>query len=110
MYGADRLKTPLLRSATASLAKDGEFEPVSWDEAFDVMARAGEAGAEGEGATASACLVPGSGRSSRVMPRHKLMRAGFRLQHLDPECPPLHGLSGLCLHAHFRHGRADGLL
>src|SRR5688572_13064936 len=38
MYGADRLTTPLLRKRDGAFAKDGEFEPVSWDEAFDVMA------------------------------------------------------------------------
>src|SRR3546814_4622278 len=38
MYGADRLTTPLLRKRNGAYAKDGEFEPVSWDEALDVMA------------------------------------------------------------------------
>src|SRR4051794_23402095 len=38
MYGADRLTTPLLRKKNGVYAKDGEFMPVSWDEAFDVMA------------------------------------------------------------------------
>ena len=40
MYGDDRLTTPLLRKTNGVYAKDGEFEPVSWDEAFDVMADA----------------------------------------------------------------------
>src|SRR4026207_1414508 len=38
MYGGDRLTTPLLRKKGGVYAKDGEFTPVSWDEAFDVMA------------------------------------------------------------------------
>src|SRR5215510_13125287 len=38
MYGGDRLKTPLMRKLNGVYDKDGEFEPVSWDEAFDVMA------------------------------------------------------------------------
>jgi nitrate reductase NapA len=38
MYGADRLTTPLLRKKDGVYAKEGEFTPVSWDEAFDVMA------------------------------------------------------------------------
>ena len=38
MYGADRLTTPLLRMKGGKYAKDGEFERVSWDTAFDVMA------------------------------------------------------------------------
>ena len=38
MYGADRLTTPLMRKRNGVFDKEGEFEPVSWDEAFDVMA------------------------------------------------------------------------
>ena len=38
MYGDDRLRTPLLRMKNGRYAKDGEFESVSWDMAFDVMA------------------------------------------------------------------------
>ncbi|MDX3974179.1 molybdopterin-dependent oxidoreductase, partial [Shinella sp.] len=38
MYGADRLTAPLLRKRNGVYAKDGEFEPVTWEEAFDVMA------------------------------------------------------------------------
>src|SRR5215212_9076760 len=39
MYGADRLSTPLLRMRNGQFHKDGEFQPVSWDQAFDVMAQ-----------------------------------------------------------------------
>ncbi len=38
MYGEDRLQQPLLRKTNGVYDKNGEFEPVSWDEAFDVMA------------------------------------------------------------------------
>ena len=38
MYGADRLTTPLLRKTNGVYDKEGEFTPVSWDEAFDIMA------------------------------------------------------------------------
>ena len=34
MYGEDRLTTPLLRKKDGKYAKDGEFTPVSWDQAF----------------------------------------------------------------------------
>lgn len=37
MYGKDRLKTPLLRKTNGKFDKEGEFEPVSWEEAFDIM-------------------------------------------------------------------------
>jgi nitrate reductase (cytochrome) len=35
MYGADRLTQPLLRKRGGVYAKDGEFTPVTWEEAFD---------------------------------------------------------------------------
>src|SRR5690349_15141478 len=38
MYGADRLTQPLLRKKGGQYAKDGDFTPISWDEAFDTMA------------------------------------------------------------------------
>src|SRR3954463_7286876 len=38
MYGADRLTTPLLRMKNGKYDKEGEFAPVSWDKAFDIMA------------------------------------------------------------------------
>ena len=38
MYGKDRLTKPLLRKTNGKYDKEGEFEEVSWDEAFDVMA------------------------------------------------------------------------
>ena len=38
MYGKDRLTKPLLRKTNGKFDKEGEFEEVSWDEAFDIMA------------------------------------------------------------------------
>src|SRR5439155_23545216 len=35
MYGEDRLKRPLLRMKDGKYDKNGEFTPVSWDQAFD---------------------------------------------------------------------------
>src|SRR5499425_404024 len=39
MYGHDRLTQPLLRKTNGKFDKNGEFTPVSWEEAFDVMAQ-----------------------------------------------------------------------
>ena len=39
MYGRDRLTQPLMRRTNGKFDKNGKFEPVSWDEAFDEMAR-----------------------------------------------------------------------
>ena len=38
MYGKDRLTTPLLRMRNGQFDKEGDFSPVSWDKAFDIMA------------------------------------------------------------------------
>src|SRR4051812_17568538 len=38
MYGHDRLTRPMLRKTAGKFDKNGEFTPVSWDEAFDIMA------------------------------------------------------------------------
>ncbi|PIP79052.1 MAG: periplasmic nitrate reductase subunit alpha, partial [Gammaproteobacteria bacterium CG22_combo_CG10-13_8_21_14_all_40_8] len=38
MYGKDRLTQPLLRMKDGKYAKDGDFQPISWDSAFDIMA------------------------------------------------------------------------
>ncbi len=37
MYGRDRLTTPLLRMKNGKYDKEGDFEPISWDQAFDIM-------------------------------------------------------------------------
>ncbi len=51
MYGQDRLKTPLLRMKDGQYHKDGEFTPVSWDTAFDVMAEKWKASLKTKGPT-----------------------------------------------------------
>jgi nitrate reductase (cytochrome) len=38
MYGQDRLTQPLLRMTDGKYDKNGEFSPISWDEAVDIMA------------------------------------------------------------------------
>src|SRR6188474_3822299 len=52
MYGNDRLTQPLLRKKNGVYAKDGEFTPVSWDEAFDTMAAKAKATLKAKGPTA----------------------------------------------------------
>ncbi|MCP4769490.1 MAG: nitrate reductase catalytic subunit NapA [Gammaproteobacteria bacterium] len=37
MYGKDRLTQPLLRMTNGQYDKEGDFTPVSWEKAFDVM-------------------------------------------------------------------------
>src|SRR4029450_9838032 len=38
MYGHDRLTKPMLRKTNGKYDKNGQFTPVSWDEAFTIMA------------------------------------------------------------------------
>ena len=39
LYGQDRLTQPLMRRTNGKFDKNGKFEPVSWEEAFDEMER-----------------------------------------------------------------------
>ena len=60
MYGEDRLTTPLLRKSNGVFDKNGEFESVSWDEAFDVMAEKWKAAIHEKGP--AAVSIFGSGQ------------------------------------------------
>jgi len=80
----DRLTTPLLRKKGGRFDKQGQFEPVSWGEALDVMAREwkrhfARLGPSGVG-------VMGSGQYT-IMEGYaalKLVKAGWRSNNLDP--------------------------
>jgi nitrate reductase NapA len=95
LYGADRLTQPLLRKKGGQFAKDGKFEPVSWDEAFDVMAEKWKvalkkdmeknAGQPVDKMISSVGMF-GSGQWTvwEGYAASKLMKAGFRSNNLDP--------------------------
>ena len=69
MYGGDRLTTPLLRKKGGVFDKNGELTPVSWDEAFDVMAAPRQGDAEGQRVRRrSACSARDNGRSMKATP------------------------------------------
>src|SRR5499433_832675 len=59
MYGADRLTQPLLRKRDGRYAKDGVFTPVTWDEAFDVMASEAKRVLRQKGPTAVGMFMSG---------------------------------------------------
>ena len=84
MYGADRLTTPLLRKRNGVFDKEGEFEPVSWDEAFDVMAEKCKQVLKEKGPTAIGMFGSGQWTIHEGYAATKLMRAGFRSNNLDP--------------------------
>jgi len=52
MYDEDRLTKPLLRKKNGKFDKNGDFEPVSRDEAFDVMAENFKAALKAKGPSA----------------------------------------------------------
>jgi nitrate reductase NapA len=60
MYGADRLTQPLLRMKDGEFHKQGDFAPVSWDKAFEVMSQKFKEYYQAEGPAAVA--VFGSGQ------------------------------------------------
>lgn len=84
MYGADRLTQPLLRKRNGVYAKDGEFEPVSWDEAFDVMAAQVKRILKEKGPSGIGMFGSGQWTIFEGYAATKLMRAGFRSNNLDP--------------------------
>lgn len=84
MYGADRLTTPLLRKKNGAYAKDGEFEAVSWDEAFDVMAAKCKEVLKARGPTGVGMFGSGQWTIFEGYAATKLMRAGFLSNNLDP--------------------------
>src|SRR5437660_7395196 len=84
MYGGDRLTTPLLRKKGDAFDKNGELTPVSWNEAFDVMAARAKAVLTEKGPTALGMLGSGQWTAYEGYAATKLMRAGFRSNNLDP--------------------------
>jgi len=95
MYADDRLTQPLLRKKNGKFDKEGDFEPVSWDEAFDIMAEKWKAaiakdlevnkGRPPEELTSSVGMF-GSGQWTiyEGYAASKLYKAGFRSNNIDP--------------------------
>ncbi len=84
MYGKDRLTTPLLRKRDGAYHKDGDFEPVSWDEAFDIMAEKWKATLAEKGPRAIGMFGSGQWTVMEGYAASKLMKAGFRSNNIDP--------------------------
>jgi nitrate reductase NapA len=84
MYGDDRLTQPLLRKKNGKYDKDGEFTPVSWDEAFDVMAEQFKGALAKKGPTSVGMFGSGQWTIWEGYAANKLFKAGFRSNNLDP--------------------------
>ena len=84
LYGEDRLTKPLLRMKNGKYAKDGEFEPVSWDQAFDIMEVKFKKALKEKGPTAVGMFGSGQWTIWEGYAASKLMKAGFRSNNIDP--------------------------
>ncbi|MGO4762002.1 periplasmic nitrate reductase subunit alpha [Cupriavidus sp. 2KB_3] len=84
MYGQDRLTRPLLRMKNGQYDKNGEFQPVTWDKAFDVMAAQFKRVLKEKGPTAVGMFGSGQWTIWEGYAASKLMKAGFRTNNIDP--------------------------
>ncbi|HYE39815.1 MAG TPA: periplasmic nitrate reductase subunit alpha [Ramlibacter sp.] len=84
MYGADRLTQPLLRMANGKYDKNGEFQPVSWDVAFDTMAAQFKRVLKEKGPTGVGMFGSGQWTIWEGYAAAKLFKAGFRSNNIDP--------------------------
>src|SRR6476659_5292546 len=84
MYGEDRLTQPLLRKRNGKFDKSGDFTPVSWDEAFTVMADKFKAALKTKGPSAIGMLGSGQWTIWEGYAASKLFKGGFRTNNLDP--------------------------
>nr|VFK58990.1 MAG: periplasmic nitrate reductase subunit NapA apoprotein [Candidatus Kentron sp. TUN] len=84
LYGKDRLTRPLLRKRDGKYHKDGDFEPVSWDEAFHVMAEKWKKALKEKGPEGVAMFGSGQWTVWEGYAAAKLYKAGFRSNNLDP--------------------------
>ncbi|MCW2282263.1 nitrate reductase NapA [Rhodoblastus acidophilus] len=84
MYGEDRLTQPMLRMKNGQFDKNGEFTPVSWETAFSTMADKWKAALKKGGSNNIGMFGSGQWTIFEGYAGVKLMKAGFRSNHLDP--------------------------
>ncbi|MFC3149590.1 nitrate reductase catalytic subunit NapA [Litoribrevibacter euphylliae] len=84
MYGKDRLTTPLLRKKNGKFHKNGDFEPISWDEAFDIMEEKFKKTLKEKGPEAIGMFGSGQWTVWEGYAASKLMKAGFLSNNIEP--------------------------
>src|SRR6476660_5962635 len=84
MYGHDRLTRPMLRKTGGKFDKNGEFTPVSWDEAFDIMAEKYKDALKKRGPSGVGMFGSGQWTIWEGYAASKLFKAGFRTNNIDP--------------------------
>lgn len=84
MYGEDRLTQPMLRMTNGRYDKNGEFQPISWDQAFDIMAEKFKQALKDKGPTGIGMFGSGQWTIWEGYAAAKLFKAGFRSNNIDP--------------------------
>jgi nitrate reductase NapA len=86
MYAKDRLTQPLLRMKDGKFDKNGEFAPISWDRAFDIMAQKVKETIKNPEQGPFGVSMFGSGQATiwEGYAAVKLWKAGFLSNSIDP--------------------------
>jgi nitrate reductase NapA len=84
MYGKDRIKTPLLRMTDGKFDKEGQFTPITWDQAFDIMAEKWKAALKKHGPTGVGMFGSGQWTVWEGYAASKLYKGGFRSNNIEP--------------------------
>lgn len=84
MYGEDRLTQPMLRKTSGKYDKEGEFTPVSWDEAFDIMEEKFKKALKEKGPRGVGMFGSGQWTVWEGYAAAKLFKAGFLSNNIDP--------------------------
>jgi len=83
-YAEDRLTRPLLRKRNGRFDKKGDFEPVSWKEALDVMEAEFKRHYRALGPTGVGIMGSGQYTIMEGYAALKLAKAGWRTNNIDP--------------------------
>ncbi|STY60112.1 Periplasmic nitrate reductase precursor [Mannheimia haemolytica] len=84
MYGADRMQEPMLRMKDGKFDKNGDFTPVSWDQAFSIMAEKIKTTIKNDGPNAVGMFSSGQTTIFEGYAKVKLWKGGFRSNTIDP--------------------------
>jgi len=82
-YGKDRLKTPMLRMRDGHYDKEGEFTPVSWNQALDTMAEKWKSALRDKGPSSVGMFGSGQWTVWEGYAASKLFKGGFRSNNLE---------------------------
>lgn len=84
MYGKDRLTSPMLRMKDGKFDKNGEFTPISWDQAFTIMAEKFKKAIKEQGPNGIGMFTSGQSTIFEGVAKSKLFKAGLRSNNIDP--------------------------